>query len=200
MKNGMVKIGLALLLILALGCSKEDTTATSCTPIECLNGGVSTADCGCDCVIGFTGPNCATQITPSKILITKIKVTKFPNFKPDGFSTWDDYLVTIYNSPDIFPLLSIGSTNLYQGVAYQDVISGGNDNYTWTPSNPIQIISLNSQYTLNLYDEDAGNPGYEFMGGFNFPIYSSTGGFPTTLTLSNSTSPYKFELTLVYEW
>lgn len=201
MKNGIVKIGMFLLLVMALGCSKDDSSS-SCTPIECLNGGVSRADCGCDCPIGFTGPNCSTQVTPTKILITKIKVKNFPNEKPDGVTTWDDFIFTSFNSPDIFPFLTMGSINLFQGAALQDVISNGNgtDNYTWTPSNPIQIISVNSQCTLNLYDEDAGNPGYEYMGGFNFPIYSSTGGFPTTITLSNPTSPYKFELTLVYVW
>jgi hypothetical protein len=200
-----------LTLSLLLSCSSDSDSdnnnnnnsgETPCTPIACLNGGVSRPDCGCDCPIGFTGPNCSTQITPSKILITKIKVKNFPNKKPDGVTTWDDFLFTSFNSPDIFPFLTVGSTSLFQGDDIQDAISNGNgtDNFTWTPSTPIEIISINSQYTLNLYDEDAGEPGYEFMGGFNFPLYNSTGGFPTTLNISNATSPYKFELTVSYVW
>jgi hypothetical protein len=38
------------------------------------------------------------------------------------------------------------------------------------------------------------------MGGFNFYIYSSTGGFPTTMALNSPTSDYGFELTLSYTW
>ena len=191
-----------LLIILFFGCSKDSPNATSCTPLPCLNGGVSRSDCGCNCAIGFTGPDCSTQISPTKILITQIKVKNFPNKKTDGITTWDSYLLTSYNSPDIFPFLTLGSASLYQGAAIQDVISNGNgtDNFTWTPSTPIPITSIYSQYTLNLYDEDAGTPGYEIMGGFNFPLYNSTGGFPTTITLSNLTSPYKFELTVSYVW
>ena len=192
-----------MLLIIALffGCSKDDSSS-SCTPIACLNGGVSTPDCGCDCPIGFTGPNCSTQVTPTKILITKIKVKNFPNKKPDGVTTWDDFIFTSYNSPDIFPFLTLGSITLFQGSYFQDAISNGNstDNFTWIPSAPIDIIAINSQLTLDLYDDDAGSPGYEFMGGFNFYLYNSTEGFPTTITISNSTSPYKFELTLSYVW
>jgi hypothetical protein len=195
--------GLSMLLIIALffGCSKDDSSS-SCTPIACLNGGVSTPDCGCDCPIGFTGPNCSTQVTPTKILITKIKVKNFPNKKPDGVTTWDDFIFTSYNSPDIFPFLTLGSITLFQGSYFQDAISNGNstDNFTWIPSAPIDIIAINSQLTLDLYDDDAGSPGYEFMGGFNFYLYNSTEGFPTTITISNSTSPYKFELTLSYVW
>jgi hypothetical protein len=204
MKTFLKRVSILVVGVLVLSCSSDSSNSSTppCTPIVCLNGGTSRPDCGCNCAIGFTGPNCSSQISPTKILITQIKVKNFPNKKPDGVTTWDNYLVTSYNSPDIFPLLSLGSASLYQGAALQDVISNGNgtDNFTWTPSTPIQIISINSQYTLSLYDEDAGSPGYEFMGGFNFYLYDSTGGFPTIITLSNATSPYKFELTVSYVW
>jgi hypothetical protein len=201
MKNCIKGLSMLLMIAMFFGCSKDDSSS-SCTPIACLNGGVSTPDCGCDCPIGFTGPNCSTQVTPTKILITKIKVKNFPNKKPDGVTTWDDFIFTSYNSPDIFPFLTLGSITLFQGSAFQDAISNGNgtDNFTWIPSTPIEIVAINSQLTLDLYDDDAGSPGYEFMGGFNFYLYNSTGGFPTTITLSNSTSPYKFELTISYVW
>ena len=96
----------------------------------------------------------------------------------------------------------MGSITLFQGSYFQDAISNGNgtDNFTWIPSVPIDIIAINSQLTLDLYDDDAGSPGYEFMGGFNFNLYNSTEGFPTTIPISNSTSPFKFELTVSYVW
>lgn len=195
-------IALLVVLMLNINCSSDSNDTAACTPIVCLNGGTSNSNCGCNCTIGFTGPNCSNQITPTKILITQIKVKNFPNKKTDGVTTWDDFLITSFNSPDIFPLLSLGSTSLFEGADFQDAISNGNgtDNFTWIPSTPIQILSINSQYSLTLYDKDTGTPGYEFMGGYNFNLYSSTGGFPTTLVLSNPTSPYKFELALSYVW
>lgn len=189
-----------LIITLFFGCSKDESSS-SCTPIACLNGGVSTPDCGCDCPIGFTGPNCSTQVTPTKILITKIKVKNFPNKKLDGVTTWDEFLITSLNSPDIFPFLTLGSISLFQGADLQDVISNGNgtDNFTWNPTTPIQIVAINSQFTINLYDADLGNPGYEFMGGWDFYIYNSSGGFPTTRTVG-AAGPVTFELTLSYVW
>ncbi len=202
MKIILKSIAFLTFLIIIISCSSDSGSgggSTPCVPVTCLNGGVSTSNCGCTCPIGFTGTNCSTQVTPTKILITKITVKNFPNRKPDGL-TWDNFVFTSYNSPDIFPFLTLGSTTLYQGDFMSDVISNGNntDNFTWTPTTPIQIILINSQYTLNLYDSDVS--GSEFMGGFNFTPYSSTGGFPGTLILSNSTSSYKFELSLTYVW
>jgi hypothetical protein len=195
MKNGMVKIGMFLLLVLALGCSNDDSTE-SCTPITCLNGGVSTADCGCVCSQGFTGSNCDTQLTPSIIKITKIKVTAFPSTRTNG-NLWDEAAFGNFVRPDIFPYLTIGSTVLLQGAAVQDAV---NPNvYTWTPTNPVVITQsqFNSQFSLDLYDEDSLTN--EFMGGWYFYVYNSTGGFPTTKTVG-AAGPITFELTLSYVW
>ena len=206
MKTVLSRLSVLIIAFLFFNCSSDsgDTPSgyTPCVPITCLNGGTSAPDCGCNCPIGFTGSDCSTQIAPIKILITQIKVKNFPNKKTDGYTTWDDYVFSSYNSPDIFPFLTLGSIDLYQGIAYQDVISNGNgtDNYIWTPSTPIQIVAINSQFTINLYDDDFGSPSYEIMGGCNFYIYNSTGGFPKIITLSNPSSSYKFELTVSYVW
>jgi len=199
----LIKFSTVFILVLFFSSCSSDSSDDGCTPITCLNGGISNSNCGCDCPQGFTGSNCSTQMAPAKILISQIKVKNFPNKKPDGITTWDSFPLTpSFNNPDIFPFLTLGSISLFQGAAFQDVISNGNgtDNFTWIPSTPIQIVAINSQFTLVLYDEDAGIPGYEIMGGFNFNLYNSTGGFPTTLVLSNPSSPYRFELTLSYVW
>jgi hypothetical protein len=190
--------GLSMLLIIALffGCSKDDSSS-SCTPIACLNGGVSTPDCGCDCPQGYTGSNCGTQVMPLQILITKIKVTAFPSTRTNG-NFWDQEAIGNLVRPDIFPYLTLGSTALLQGTAVQDAVN--TSVYTWTPSTPVVLTSsqFTSQLSLDLYDEDTLTN--EFMGGWYFYVYDSTGGFPTTITLSNATSPYKFELTVSYVW
>ena len=196
--------GLSMLFIIALffGCS-NDNSEDPCTPIICLNGGTSNANCGCDCTQGFTGANCETQITPTKIKITKIRVKKFPNLKPNG-SNWDAFVFPGYERPDIFPALFPfqGTSVLYAGTPINDSFSYGNDTFDFTPTTPIEITQISQQFTLLLCDDDSTlNPNeFEFMGGFNFYIYNSSGGFPTTMPLNNTTSGYGFELTLSYVW
>lgn len=198
MKKFLLNTALVTILFLAFsGCSSDSDS--SCTPIPCLNGGVSNSDCGCDCPDGYTGINCATQVQPTKIKITKIRVTSFPNLKPSGFS-WDA-LPPGFSNPDIFPYLAIndGANGLYAGLSMSDVLSNGNDIYDFIPTSPIIITNINQQLNLWLYDDDGGGNN-EFMGGWNFYIYNSTSGFPTLLNVGTGNNNVKFQLTLSYEW
>jgi hypothetical protein len=196
MKTIFKSLAMLLMITLFFGCSKDSPSSPSgCTPIPCLNGGVSRPDCGCNCPQGYTGSNCGIQITPTFINITKIKVVDFPMTDLSG-NQWDSFAVGNYVRPDIFPLLYIGSTTLFQGTAVQDAVN--TNIYTWTPSIILTPSQFTSQLSLSLYDEDSATN--VFMGGFNFNTYNSTGGFPTTITLSNATSPYKFELSVSYVW
>lgn len=190
---------------LTISCSSDSDSQTNvvtpkCTPIPCLNGGVSTSNCGCTCPQGFSGANCSTQITPSKITITKIRVKKFPNLKPNG-NNWDTFVLPGFERPDIYPELANfdGTTILFSGTPIDDSFSYGNDTFDFIPTTPIIITNLTNQYRLVLNDKDANNT-FEPMGGFTINLYSSTGGFPTTIAISNPTSLYGFELTVSYTW
>lgn len=203
MKIIISKILVTLLVFFLFSCS-SDSGDTPCVPISCLNGGTSKPECGCNCPQGFTGSNCSTQIAPTKITITKIRVKKFPNLKPNG-SNWDIVALPGWERPDIFPALFPfqGTPALFVGTRINDSFSYGNDTFDFTPTTPIVITQISQQYTLVLYDDDSTiiNPNSpELMGGFNFYIYSSTGGFPTTMALNSTTSDYGFELTLSYVW
>lgn len=203
-----MKIILKRLLILFIGfaiisCSSDSGSgggSTPCVPITCLNGGVSTPSCGCTCPQGYSGANCSTQITPSKITITKIRVKKFPNLTPSG-NNWDSFALAGYERPDIFPVLATfdGTTILFSGTPISDSFSYGNDTFDFIPTTPINITNITNQYKLLLYDEDSNNT-FELMGGFNIYLYNSSGGFPTTIAISNPTSLYGFELTVSYTW
>jgi len=203
MKIIVSKFLVLFLVFFLFGCSSDSTTP--CVPISCLNGGTSTPECGCNCPQGFTGSNCSTQIAPTKITITKIRVKKFPNLKPNG-SNWDTFVLPGYERPDIFPTLFPyqGTSVLYMGTPIiKDSFSYGNDTFDFIPTTPIVLTQISQQYTLVLYDDDSTiiNPNSsELMGGFNFYIYNSTGGFPTTMAVSSPTSDYGFELTLSYTW
>lgn len=192
---------LTVLVLLFNSCTKDSIPSNACTPIACLNGGTSRADCGCDCPQGFTGTNCGTQLTPTQIKITKIRVKKFPNLKPNG-SNWDTFVLPGFEKPDIFPALFPfqGTSVLFAGTPINDSFSYGNDSFDFTPTTPIVITQINQQYTLILYDDDGSTITPETMGGFNFYIYNSSGGFPNIISLNNPTSSYGFELTLSYVW
>lgn len=190
-------------MVFIISCSSDSGSvggSTPCVPITCLNGGVSTPTCGCTCPQGYSGANCSTQITPSKITITKIRVKKFPNLTPSG-NNWDSFVLAGYERPDIFPVLATfdGTTILFSGTPISDSFSYGNDTFDFIPTTPINITNITNQYKLLLYDEDSNNT-FELMGGFNIYLYNSSGGFPTTIAISNPTSLYGFELTVSYTW
>ncbi len=190
-------IALLVILILNINCSSDSNDKAACTPIPCLNGGTSNSNCGCDCPQGFSGANCGTQITPILIKITQVKVLDFPMTDSNG-NQWDQFAAGNFVRPDIYPILSLGSTILFNLTAYQDAVN--TNTYTWTLSQPVSLTlsQFTSQLTLKLYDEDTGSD--MEMGGYNFNIYNSTGGFPTSKIISTTSSPYKFELTLSYVW
>lgn len=205
MKFILKSLTFLLLIGLSISCSSDsdslpNVVTPKCTPIPCLNGGVSTPNCGCTCPQGYSGANCSTQITPSKITITKIRVKKFPNLKPNG-NNWDSFVLPGYERPDIFPVLATfdGSTILFSGTPINDAFSYGNDTFDFIPTTPITINNVTNQYKLVLYDEDTNNT-FELMGGYNVNLYDSTGGFPTIIAVSNTTSLYGFELTVSYTW
>jgi hypothetical protein len=206
MKNIISKISVLLLLVLILGCSSENPIVP-CVPVTCKNGGTSTPNCGCTCPQGYTGSDCSFQVTPSKIVISKITVTAFPNLNSNGFN-WDVTLPTSVNAlPDIYVKIknSVGSDFYESSTYFKNAMADGTKPYEFIPTAPLEVTNANSIFTFQLYDYDSAdsnvNDGIDdLMATKVFSIYSSTGGFPTTITITDSNIPVSFTLTLSYTW
>lgn len=153
-----------------------------------------------ECPAGFTGINCQTQITPTRVKITKFRVTFFNN--QDNGSSWDTG-----SGPDIFLQLvnGAGGSNIWlSDVYYPDVFSTGTNSFEFVPNSPIAITNVMSPFTIYLGDNDQidipSNPN-DLMGSILFNIYSPGNGFPPTLQLTDGKAiPFRVELSLQYEW
>ena len=203
MKTIFKRLSVLTIAFLFFNCSSDSTTP--CVPISCLNGGTSTPDCGCNCPQGYTGINCSTQIAPTKITITKIRVKYFPN--TDAGSYWDASFPTAANAyADIYLTLQNSSlTEIYRSPTYyKNVLSDGTTYYDFIPATPIIITAVNSGFVLNLWDDAGADSNFissdDDMGIIVFNLYKSTGGFPSTLTVLDTSKSLGFELTLSYTW
>ncbi len=164
-------------------------TYDECHNVTCLNGGVC-VNGDCDCADGYSGPSCADQITPTKVRISKIKITSFPQY--DGGSSWD-----VGSGPDIYIYITKGSTVIHEQPTMFENADSSID-YTYTPSTYIDITDVTAQHGISLYDYDSGSDD-DFMGGILFYPYHDTNEFPTTMNL-DAGAGITFELTLSYVW
>ena len=145
----------------------------------------------CSCPQGYSGPSCATLVTPSKVRISKVKITSFPQY--DSGANWD-----LGDGPDIYVQIAQGSSIVHEQPGLFEDASVTTD-YLYTPSSVIDLTDPTAQYVVRLYDYDDGITTDDFMGGISFYPYSSTRGFPTTLNL-DAGSGVTFELTVSYVW
>ena len=183
-----------------LGCSSDSSSDNNptCTPIACLNGGTSTSDCGCNCPIGFTGSNCSTQITPAKILITKIRVLTFLNLELNN-----DYWDNLFGKPDITLKLLNGSSpfsSIYSSPDYyEDAVSNGTNYYDFVPASPISITQISNPLIIQLYDFD-GIDVPDNMGNLSFLPYNPSLGFPQSIIVEDTYYKLKVQVFLNYVW
>lgn len=191
MKKRFTKLSFAILAIgtmsmLFTSCAKEED-ADPCDTIVCVKGDCVNGTCDCD--EGWSGSDCSNQITPSKIKITGIKLTRFP--ATDNGGGWD-----VSSAPDIFVEISYNGTGIFESLLYYD--ADYTQEYTFTINPYIELNNVTSQYTIRLYDYDDLDAN-DWMGGINFTPYFSTNGFPTTKTL-DADGDVAFEVTYSYVW
>ena len=190
--KSFLKIPLLLLFIFSFSCSETDD---DCTPVNCTNGGSQTVDCQCDCLDGFSGFDCSVQLTPTTIKITKIVVKKFPDTDDGDF--WDSLDLS---DADIYIQVTEGLFNIiYDHPFYIPNASGLNVEYEFIPESPINLTSFLSVNYIDLYDYDEFNSD-DLISILGFIPYESSGGFPTTITRTNSDGTFECDIAFEYTW
>lgn len=196
MKTLFKKSIVLFLLFSIFSCSKDTTTDPICTPIPCLNGGVSRPDCGCNCPQGFTGANCGTQITPTKINISKIEILSYPTVDPYAITGYWDY------APISNPDLAIVITDTFNSTVLTDTTnvpfndSLPNTTYTYTYSS-FSITNVNDLFKIELRDVDSSNT-FETMNTAFFTIYDSHNSFPSVIPITDGDTKYKIYVSYVW--
>lgn len=185
-----------VVVMLFVGCSSDSET-TPCVPISCLNGGTSTADCGCDCPQGFTGSNCSTIITPTKVIINQVIVKSFNNYDSSGL-LWD-----LTNEADIYVKINRGTSVIYDSPTFfSNAVDSSNTNYTFTLSPVLEISQVNTPLVISLWDYDLGDTPSnddDNMGSAAFFPFNGT-SFPSVITVTDPSTPTTFEIHLSYVW
>lgn len=145
------------------------------------------------CPQGFTGSSCTQQITPARIIISKIAAQYFPDTRSNGVG-WDSVVVSTPNEADITLDVYKESDIIFEATTYYtDAIPGFEYSFdmgSGVSINPFDILSI------KMYDYDDST--YEHMGDAFFTLYTTTGGFPTVKTVTSGQFTYKFYLQ--YEW
>jgi len=192
MKNTLL-ILIASLSIMFSACKKKSTTTEPvdpCANTVCLNGGTC-VDGSCSCPTGYSGADCGTQKTPTKITITGIKVTKFPALS--GTSTWDPLINT---NPDIFVKVTQGANVLITSSTISNVTTQVN---VLPGINATDLTDITTQLNIELWDEDTPPvDANDTMGNINFSIYNSTNHFPATMIVDNGTITFEVSLQYTY--
>jgi len=188
MKTNFFKpLALLIVLIFNFSCSTESESPNP-TPVVV------------NCPLGYSGVNCGVQKKPISIMISKVVITNFPAFKPNG-STWDSgFLNPISNNPDIYLLFINSSYLVYFNTSanrFNDAVAG--TQYTYTFATPISITDVNILHNITLYNYNPSSPDDE-MGSINFTPYSNSNGFPSIITQTNGANTFQVKFYVTYAW
>ncbi len=171
-----------------------------CADVVCLNGG-NCVNGVCDCPPGYDGDDCSNKLTPSKVSIERITITRFPAKRSNG-SDWDN---TSTGLPDLWMVIGRdGLTGYVHRQPESSAISNASPSSThvYTPTSPIVLSNFTINHTITLYDYD-GDPASnapDLMGDADFvPFMLSRLGFPVLLNVDNGGN-VAFQVRFAYEF
>ncbi len=181
-------IAVLLYSVLALNSCKK-VVPDPCDGVICLNGGTC-VNGQCDCPNGYTGPDCSNQITPSKIRINNIRLTKFP--PTDNGAGWD-----LTSGPDIYIVIEYNGSIIYNHPTYYQN-ADPSLTYDFKPSTNLNLTNPADNYIIRLYDYDDFSTD-DYMGGIEFVPYYDGNNFPGNIDI-DAGGTVAFELSVSYEW
>lgn len=185
MKRISLCFGLVFLLALVNGCKKD-----ACDDVTCRNEGIC-INGTCDCAVGYTGPFCEDQITPQKVIITSIRVTKFLPTDDNG-AGWD-----LSSGADIFVSIDYNGAEIYESdIFYEN--ADPNFTYSFSPTQNLSFENPLDRYTIWIIDYDTLDPN-DYIGGIEFSPYSANNGFPEMLML-DAGGGVGFEIDVLYSF
>ena len=180
MKHYLIKLLLIAAAVTIPACSSDDSKPETI-----------------ECPLGYSGPNCETPITPTKIMITHVAIKTFPNTNQGEYWDFDSL-------PDIFFTINDDNFILYESsLFYPESISDEVNEYSFSLSTPYNITNLGATHYIMLWDYDAEDDipsDDDVMCAGAFIPYLSSQGFPSTITITNTLAPFVCEVNLVYEW
>jgi len=130
----------------------------------------------CECIDGYIGDKCQTEVTPTQVIIEKIQVKGLPEFNHG--ESWD----RIGGEPDVFLMVKQKHDVLYQS---NDVIED------IRPDQTIRYNSVNLElndalalYTLKIMDFDGDDEQAQTIHACDFRLFEKDNGFPSELVIS----------------
>jgi hypothetical protein len=167
------------------GCAKDP-----CATVTCKNSGTC-ANGSCNCPEGWSGSDCGTQKTPSKVRISKIEILNFPTTEAGG-GGWD-----LTSGADLYPVITnaAGTSVVWSPTTYViDAVAGST--YSWTPV-PAVDLDATTQYIIAAFDDDSpANPDY--IKGMSITPFETGKGFPTEWTWTSTDGLFKVKFTVSY--
>lgn len=180
----MKRIITLLILTLTLFSCKKDASDL-CEGVSCKNGGTC-VNGDCNCPVSWTGPDCTQQKTPTNLILKNIIVTTFP--PTDNGAGWD-----LTSGPDIYVEISQNGQVLYTSGYIVNATAGVNFQTNFI------LPDVTGIYVIRVYDYDDFDAN-DFMGSIQGSFYTSTNGFPSTLTVSCGTCVVSFSIPVSYTW
>lgn len=170
---------------------------SSCVPIVCLNGGQS-IECECECPEGLTGEDCSIRLDPKTLVISEIKLFKFPLLN-NGLA-WDPTNNQTTSLPDVYVFLNdMNDNEIFNGNTYYENADYTKNSFIFTPNTPLEIPIDNGQELIKflIYDYDSGTSD-DYMGGFLFKKYEQDKSFLKVYEFESET--IKVAFTISFKW
>ena len=155
------------------------------------------------CPNGFTGSDCSTKLTPSKIFINKVVIQAFPGVTPSG-ELWDTGEDTSEFRPDLLILIKQGTagTPIYiTPLENIKVDANPSSDYTFTISPGLVITQPLDLYGIEVGDFDGSIESSDLMVNKSFNVYDAeTNGFPSFITITDAATTFQAQIYLSYVW